>query len=358
MWKDAKKVNSNISLIISKLDKNGNVIKVGKFQDINEMFSELNVQESLVVEDALYITETPDKAGDVENTVVGSGKYANDLEIEKSATTVTKVSNANVTIDKSISSVTRDGKEIAVKKGMKFYAGDKVTFGFEIKNNGETDVDGLSLKDTLTNNFISSVNEWTFFDAQGAIFDHTNFTIKAGQTINLSTSWTVDNKCKSTTKNDVKLIRGDKTIDEDNEKLVVYPRVFLRVLCEQDKEQQFYVTVVGDDGSKTALYLNQKDGKIELDNLKFGINYKVTEIVPMNFKLDETNIKLGTDLYGNKKVINNFEFSLITVEDEDLITLINEKLPSNEFRDGENGDDDDTDKGNDNKVTNTLKFNK
>ena len=78
----------------------------------------------------------------------------------------------------------------------------------------------------------------------------------------------------------------------------------------------------------------------------------------MNFKLDETNIKLGTDLYGNKKVINNFEFSLITVEDEDLITLINEKLPSNEFRDGENGDDDDTDKGNDNKVTNTLKFNK
>ena len=358
MWKDAKKVNSNISLIISKLDKNGNVIKVGKFQDINEMFSELNVQESLVVEDALYITETPDKAGDVENTVVGSGKYANDLEIEKAATTVTKVSNANITIDKTISSVTRDGKEIAVKKGMKFYAGDKVTFGFEIKNNGETDVDGLSLKDTLTNNFISSVNEWTFFDAQGAIFDHTNFTVKAGQTINLSTSWTVDNKCKSTTKNDVKLIRGDKTIDEDNEKLVVYPRVFLRVLCEQDKEQQFYVTVVGDDGSKTALYLNQKDGKIELDNLKFGINYKVTEIVPMNFKLDETNIKLGTDLYGNKKVINNFEFSLITVEDEDLITLINEKLPSNEFRDGENGDDDDTDKGNDNKVTNTLKFNK
>jgi hypothetical protein len=92
------------------------------------------------------------------------------------------------------------------------------------------------------------------------------------------------------------------------------------------------------------MYLKNGD-KVELDNLNFGVDYTVTETIPMNYNLTGIDITKGTDLDGNKTVINNLEFSLMTADHPETIIVKNEKVESKQFRD-------------DSEVTNTLKYTK
>ena len=201
----------------------------------------------------------------------------------------------------------------------------------------------------LTNQGITDVTEWSF-TRDGNPFNHEDFSIAKGETINLVTTWTVENTCKNQAINKVDLLHKDQVngtyelYATSSVDFIVYPRIFVTIDCPTDIDKQFYVTVTGTDGFKTGMYLKHGD-KVELDNLNFDVDYTVTETIPMNYNLTGIDITKGTDLDGNKTVINNLKFSLMTAEHPETIIVKNEKVESKQFRD-------------DSEVTNTLKYTK
>ena len=113
--------------------------------------------------------------------------------------------------------------------------------------------------------------------------------------------------------------------------------------CPSDTNKEFYVTVKGDNGFETSMYIKDKD-KVEIsDLLDFDINYTITETIPMNFTYKGIDIEKGTDINGNKYKPRSLTFNLMTVTHPENIILHNEKRNSDEFQA-------------DSEVTNTLKY--
>lgn len=350
-------VNDSKSFKITKYASDGSLKVAGTIDTLKDILSELQPNEKIVVSDDLLLSYTSNTPEIKANEVVTQGEGYEKNPTDK-AKIETPIVDSNVLISKDVYKITRDGNVIYDKNKdsidplkVRVYPGDKVQFTYTIKNNTEVKVENLFIKDLLQNpdmKDFKDVTDWTF-TKDGAEFNHTNFALDAGESIDiLSNEWIVPDNCKKNVINTVELYQKEsdgteKFINKDDAKLRVYPRVYINMDCPSDTSKEFYVTVKGDNGFETSMYIKDKD-KVEIsDVLDFDVNYTVTETIPMNFTYKGIDIEKGTDINGNKKDSKNLTFNLMTVTHPENITLHNEKRDSDEFQA-------------DSEVTNTLKY--
>lgn len=348
--KNSNKVNSP-SLVVIKYDKDGNIKDTGSEKDLNLIMAELKVYEKIVVSDKLFLSEKSEVSGTIINKVIGKGKYERKdvlTDIFDDATVNVKVvEDSKVKIDKYISKVIREGKMIYDSSVMnasnipeRLYPEDKVEFGYTITNNGESKMNNLFLKDILTNlskDSLPTITEWKF-TKNGQAFDHTKFSLNKGEVLNLvSNNWVIGRDYIRNNENVVDLMQKeedgtDKLHDSDKELVIVYPKVFVNMVFPDVPSKDIYVTVKGDNGFETGMYIHNGDRVDISDLLDFDVKYTVTETIPMNVTLEKVDIKKGTDINGKKEVANDLAFTLDTVISPEDITLYNHIRPSDEFQ--------------------------
>lgn len=343
-----KPINST-TLKVTKYDKDGNLISTGGL----ELLSSLKINETIVVEDStnLKVDLTDSMVGQtVVNKVESNATVpGNNKKVKDDATVSTQViEDKDVRIDKYITKVTREDGTVVYNAAVnsdsiipRIYPGDKIEFGFTITNKGKMNLTNLSLDDSITfkekNTVIDNGIITNFKNLDGTNFNAKGFNLSAGETIKIvCTEWTVPNDARYILDNTVKLMQGKDELAEDIEEFIVYPRVYVNMVCPDDPKQEFYVTVTGDDGYKTAVTLKHGE-KIELLDLDFGVNYTVTETIPMDVTLD------GMDVNNGDKIHNNLVFDIKAPSNPINITIYNSKKDSMNFQ-------------SDSKVTNTIKY--
>lgn len=343
-----KPINST-TLKVTKYDKDGSLISTGGL----ELLFSLKINETVVVEDAtnLKVDLTDSMVGQtVVNKVESNATVpANNKKVKDDATVSTKViEDKDVRIDKYITKVTRENGTVVYNAAInsnasvpRIYPGDKIEFGFTITNKGAMNLTNLSLDDSITfkekNVAIDNGIITNFKNLDGTDFNAKGFNLAAGETIKIiCTEWTVPNDARYILDNTVKLMQGKEELAEDIEEFIVYPRVYVNMVCPDDPKQEFYVTVTGDDGYKTAFTLKNGE-KIELLDLDFGVNYTVTETIPMDVTLD------GMDINNENRIHNNLVFDIKVPSNPINVTIYNSKKDSMNFQ-------------SDSKVTNTIRY--
>lgn len=337
LYVNGTKINNPDTLTITK----GSVTKTGS--ESLSLLESLKSGESIKVSDKTYLYKnvTGNETNVLSNTVKVNSNYlvSSNTEESKATVDVNVKEDVNLSINKTINSVTRDGKEVYNKTQNKelprIYPGDKITFALAITNSGKTNALKLSLKDILSkddNSKIFKDSNWTFFDANKDKVNGDNFEVKAGKTLNITTDeWIVPNDARYILNNKVELYKDSKFVTDDNVKFTVYPRIYINMKCSDDKNKHFYVKVVGtnSDGYNvftTSMYLKDGD-RVEIDNLDFNVNYEVVETIPMNFTLE------GIDINNKDSVPNNLKFDLMTIDHPSEVTLYNSKRESKSFKD-------------------------
>ncbi|NLK94469.1 MAG: hypothetical protein GX275_04645 [Clostridiales bacterium] len=352
--KDSYKLNGNNINDLSTLTiTNGEVTKTGK--EALQLLSSLEGKTKITVMDSRYLTKTPsdiDINTTIPNTVtVGSTYFNGNSTGDKETTVNVEVSgDRDVTIEKYIKKVVRNNSVIykGTSKVQKediprIYSGDKITFGFKVTNNENVDVTGLSLKDIIKSSdgkIIDDGRDFTFRSKIDSTFTGDNFEVRKNSYIEFeSNEWIVPSNARYILDNNIDLLGSNsEVISSDNADFIVYPRVYVKMFCDKDDDKQFYVTITGNDGFKTGMYLRNGES-VEVDNLNYNVDYVVTETIPMNFTFE------GIDINNKNKVEDNLTFNLMTIEDPSTINLYNTKTNSTNFRD-------------DDEVTNKLGINK
>lgn len=352
--KDSYKLNGNNIDDLSTLTiTNGEVTKTGK--EALQLLSSLEGKTKITVMDSRYLTKTPsdtDINTTIPNTVtVGSTYFNGNSTGDKETTVNVEVSgDRDVTIEKYIKKVVRNNSVIykGTSKVQKediprIYSGDKITFGFKVTNNENVDVTGLNLKDIVKasdGTIFDDGSEFTFRSRLDSTFTGENFEVRKNSYIEFeSNEWIVPSNARYILDNNIDLLTSNsEVISSDNADFIVYPRVYVKMFCDNDDDKQFYVTITGNDGFKTGMYLRNGES-VEVDNLNYNVDYVVTEAIPMNFTFK------GIDINNKNKVEDNLTFNLMTIEDPSTINLYNTKTDSTNFRD-------------DDEVTNNLGINK
>lgn len=288
-----------------------------------QKFNTLNPGEVITIRDNInmkyFVTVNDAHIGAVKNIVVGRAKYFNStLTGTDDAEFVVKVEdikpeNIKISIKKDIQKVIRNGKEIFNKDNTsnmdeyskKLMPGDEVSFDFKIVNSSKKDeeeiaVDSLNLTDILSDsNYITP--DWKYMCKEIENFNAENFLIKAGQTLNVSAEgWIVPEPKEDWSydvTNTVSLYRKDKN-GENHE--LGRSRVELKILFPSINIKKVVINkegVVPDIDKLFTLSLNWNGNKLKrtveaipekeyaILNLKYGVKYKLEELVPMNYEL-------------------------------------------------------------------------
>ena len=347
-YKNENKIKVPNTLKIMK----GTIVKKG--EEALKLLESLAPNETVYVMDETYLTSTATEDNvnsGLVNKVNANSTYFNEAEIGKKSAEVNinVKGNAKVEIKKYIKEIVRDNEtifeedsKVSIDYLPRIYPGDKIIFGFNIENTSKITANNLNLSDVITNDengtIIENGDNITFRTNDNKNFNGKNFTLPGGTSMSFeSNEWTVTEDSRYILNNNIKVLDDNfNVLDEDNVRFIVYPRIFVEMCCDNDINKNFYVTVKGNDYFKTGMYLKDGD-KVEIDNLKFNVEYKVSETIPMSFKLS------GIDINGENMVKNNLSFNLMDIKNNSTIQLYNEKNHSKQFRD-------------DDEVTNNLKF--
>lgn len=342
---DIKLIDDEIRII--KRASSGEEIDEG----INQLdkLNTLNHGESVTIKDIVnmkyFVTLNDAKLGEVKNIVVGKAKYFNDtLTGRDEAEFVVKVEDINsdnikINIKKDVQKIVRNGEEIFNKDNIsnideytkKLMPGDIVNFTFEIINNSKKNdeaiaIDSLNLMDILSDSNYTTP-KWTYTCKEIGSFNGNNFLIKAGQTINvLAEEWIVpepkDGWSYDVT-NTVNLYRRDK--NGENHELgkssldlkILLPSIKIKKVVinrsgvVSDLDKSFTLSVTWNDNKlkRTIEVIPEKE--YEILNLRYGVEYKLEEVVPINYELvDIEATRLDGSKTGIKENSNSSSFQL------------------------------------------------
>ncbi|GAA0709088.1 hypothetical protein GCM10008904_19730 [Paraclostridium ghonii] len=287
----------------------------------------------------------------VDNTAIAKATHKNSEVNERADATVTvdvkdvdpDIIKLNAVIDKYVKTITRGSEEVYNVKNDKdknkipdIVPGDKVIFRFEIKNSSTSEnpvtgkipihIDSLNLNDTLSMGDSKQNISWKFFyEDSNKEFNSSNFNLKPSESLRVySSEWIVPsnllNPYEYNIKNNITLNRKDETLSKDNVDLNINrPSIKIKKVVENDNsdETEFTICVKGSD--KTQYNVKIKNGEtVNLENLKYGVEYTISEIVPMNYKLDS---------------ISQDKITLNGSTNKSLVTVINKKSNDKWFSD-------------------------
>lgn len=316
-------------LEISKSDKN-NTISTKKGREALELLQVLKPGEQVTVKDKknikYEIKASDTNEGILRNTVTGIANYFNEtLTLEKDATfsVIPVTTKPKVAIAKSTESIIRDNKEIYnatsgpnIPEVMPM---DRVKFNIDITNktigNKRKDNEAVPLVDVkLTDSFIddySGTNPkggWIFkayeVNDDGSRgneikgFDANKFNLKANEKIRVTAEqWIVPEPKKDwsyTATNEVYLSQYNKEIGKASTSLTIKkPNLYIKKeLIEsvnEDESKTFSINVKGNDGSNFNIEA-KPNVEYKLNNLKYGVEYTVSEIVPANYELSNIQV--------------------------------------------------------------------
>lgn len=375
---------STADLIVEKYDNN-NQDKPISSNNLSELTS-LKYKTNEIIEvksksSLSYIVKDEDgKSKKVSNTVVGKATHLNSkVENQGSATVEIGVKEIPIeppagevyidaSIDKYVQTIERSGKIVYERnsgnnpkwelENYKILPGDKVTFTFDIKNSSKSPngiyvyLENLKIEDILKIKSYKKT-DWNFIYSNGEVFKSDNFKLAPKESIKITAKWNVtveeannyEYKLYSDVINNVKLLKtglpvdkypeGKKELDESNVELKIQPPS-LKIqkliagdsLDDFDSEMTFTIMIKGSNGTQYNIEASKSSGVdniYTLDNLKYDVDYTISEIVPMNyedatFKFGSENsnstmtIKLiasnigGTLKITNKKINNKFWF--------------------------------------------------
>lgn len=292
-----------------------------------------------------YIT---DESFAVENTVMVTGNFLNGkIPVVKSDTSTVNVKEIvygeSITIEKKVYKINEEFNE-----STSIVPGDKILFKFVIKNNNNFVVSGLSLSDTLSGLYSSTEPEnWGFKILKGNEYINlgNEFSIEPNSTINVVTNeWIVPepytpNDNKTVTMWDYKLTNTvtlsngiwSKNASVDLEiqppSLKIQKLIASNSLLDLKIDRTFTIMVKGNDGTQ---YNIEAEESIEgnkkvytLNNLKYGVTYTISEIVPMNYEL--VSINGGTDSSNNTDTMKD-KITLTGANNNPLVTITNKKV--------------------------------
>lgn len=286
----------------------------------------------------------------ITNKVEATGNYFfNQLTIKDEDTVnIQEVPPAlNITVNKEIARIIRDGKDVDVKSNPELTKGDDVLFKISIKNNtlnGNTpiNVDKLSLKDRLSL-FIGEKNSYNKSTWEFLINNNNNesqklgeeFTIPAGKTLDVYTWWKVNSNDSTKGINKVKVLREGKEVVESevsfpmkSKKGVINVTKVVSNYNSLDNEEKklvdnqlFTIRLKGEDGSIQSIAL--KNGQTgQFQGLTYGIKYTVVESIPSKYKLNSISDNNVTDLDSDTKTLT---FNMDEKADKSNVQILNEK---------------------------------
>lgn len=287
----------------------------------------------------------------VDNTAIVKATHKNSKVNERADATVTvdvkdvdpDVIKFNAVIDKYVKTITRGNEEIYNVKNDKdknkipdIVPGDKVIFGFEIKNSSTSEnpvtgkipiyIDLLNLNDVLSMGDSNQNMSWKFFhEDSNKELNSSQFSLKPSETLEVySSEWIVPSKLPNpyeySIKNNITLNRKNETLSKDDVDLHIdRPSIKIKKIVKNDNndETEFTVCVKGSD--KTQYNTKIKNGEtVNFENLKYGVEYTISEVVPMNYKLDSIS---------QDKIILNESTN------KSLVTITNKKSNAKWFSD-------------------------
>ena len=388
---------SDASLIIDKYDNSspGKPIASGSLSELNSLkYSTNEFIEIKSKENFSYIVKDEDaKIGKITNIVVGKATHINPYvgseEIENQATATVEIGVKDIpidppelepyidaSIDKYVQSIEREGNKIYernsidnpsfIPESYKILPGDKVTFGFDIINSSKSPngldiyLDNLKIEDILKIKGYKKA-DWNFTLKSGEVFNYDSFKLAPKETINIVAQWDVtaeeannyEYKLEIDVINTAKLFKiglvsdkypeGIKELDDGTAELKIQPpslkiQKFIsnHSIEEVNSKKTFTIMVKGSNGTQYNIEASPStgiDNIYTLDNLKYDVEYTLSEVVPMNYKhaafeiegINKNTIKLtasnsGTIAritnekinnkfwYYDSKVINSFEY--------------------------------------------------
>lgn len=285
----------------------------------------------------------------ITNKVEATGSYFfNQLTIKDEDTVnIQEISpKLNITVNKEIARIIRDGKDVDVKSNPSLIKGDDVLFKISIKNNtlngmNPINVDKLSLEDTLSGyigeNNSYNKSKWKFLINNNNKSEELGeeFTIPGGKTLDVYTWWKVDSNDLTKGKNEVKVKRDGNDVTEDE---VSFPMKSKKgtinvtkvvsnynSLDNEEKKlvdnQLFTIRLEGEDGSIQSIAL--KNGQTgQFQGLTYGIKYTVVESIPSKYKLNSISDNNVTDLDSDTKTLT---FNMDERADKSNVQILNEK---------------------------------
>ena len=285
----------------------------------------------------------------ITNKVEATGSYFfNQLTIKDEDTVnIQEISpKLNITVNKEIARIIRDGKDVDVKSNPSLIKGDDVLFKISMKNNtlngkNPINVDKLSLEDTLSGyigeNNSYNKSKWKFLINNNNKSEELGreFTIPGGKTLDVYTWWKVDSNDLTKGKNEVKVKREGNDIAESE---VSFPMKSKKgtvnvtkvvsnynSLDNEDKKlvdnQLFTIRLKGEDGSIQSIAL--KNGQTgQFQGLTYGIKYTVVESIPSKYKLNSISDNNVTDLDNVTKTLT---FNMDEKADKSNVQILNEK---------------------------------
>lgn len=255
----------------------------------------------------------------------GSVEQAADATVTVIPTPITDtIVKLNAIITKTIDKIIRKNEVIYPNTSNKLpnlLVGDKVTFKFNIENestsrnmlaNGQVSewipiaIEGLKLEDKLAINsseYSKSIFEFYTINnnTTSTFINSTNFSLDKNSIFTLYSDWTVTEseanyynyKLDYDVINTVKLSKvgqGAKEFGASSVQMKIQPpSISIQKVIANDSladsysERTFTIMVNGDNGKQYNI--EAKAGEIyKLENLKYGVTYTVSEIVPMNYQ--------------------------------------------------------------------------
>ena len=321
-----EKVNSSL-VQVKKTTANNEEIIGGL-----ELLSNLQIKEKIEVVDKENLKYTViDKdvdRGILTNKVVGTANYLGDQLIAISEANFSvkvkdiDIKDISISMTKNVEEIIRDGKTIYKNNGQeeipKVNPNDEITYVFDIVNNSKNGdkaiaVDNLDLQDILTPN--CQMERWNYdFQGKGENINHESFTIKPNESIKVilkrlvvpepnkdSDNYIITNEGVLSRKN-IELARSKVDVEIARPSLNIMKAISNKGLTPEENKS-FTIKVVGDDNSKVTVEAIPNK-TYNIPNLKYGVVYTVSEVIPMNYKLD------GIELRDNDGEVVNQEKQL------------------------------------------------
>ncbi|MGL4571589.1 MAG: hypothetical protein ACRCVJ_11045 [Clostridium sp.] len=342
-----------------------------------ELLQDLRPNESIEVLDLNNIkyeikpSDVTKGDGIVNNIVKGKAFYLNgNLQLEEYGDFRIEAIDSEVkaTITKDTHTIIRDGKEIynsytdLEKEVPEIEPNDKVSFVFDIGNKTTGDkrgikedlpLNGLSLDDVLSDEYKNTLvkGSWNYeaykLNKIGGVigkiedFNSNNFKLGANEKIRvIGKSWTVPEQKKDWTydvTNTIYLNRNSSIIAEDSTDLkITRPHLYIKKdivngsLQDSNINRTFSIKVKGDDGSLFNIEATPSK-YYKLSNLKYGVNYKVEEIVPINYELVGFDIIKGK--YNDEVISSTNNLTVSSSNSGNCVVVKNKKVNDKYFYD-------------------------
>lgn len=345
----------------TNINNKGSSLKItddkGKKTDLKKLkpHSSILLQD----EDHLKYIEKSDNYSElsktIKNTVEATGQYFfNQLNIKAKDTVNIQESEPkiNMTVNKYLDMVIRDGKKLNIDNNPSLIKGDYVRFKISIKNNtvnGEkgVNVDKVSLDDIL-NGYSGTKNiynkkDWDFLINDNGVAKSLGkeITIPKNRTLDIYTDWKLESNDLTKGINTAKISINGTPIDESTVEFPIKARmgtinVTKKVsnyneLNDEDKKtvdgQLFTINLKGEDGSIQSIALNNgQTGQFK--GIKYGVKYTISESIPSEYELSSIVDNKVTDLDKDSKTVT---FKMDESADNSNAEILNKKYDGKWF---------------------------